>query len=66
MKQGLEYVPSVYVAALSDDGFDPLDRWAVSPSKPIRTIIKANLGKSRLSRFEERIQRTLALLSGDR
>ena len=66
LKQGLEYALSVYVAALPDDGFDLLDKWAVSPSKSIRQIVKANLGKSRLSRFEDRIRRTLALLLSDR
>ncbi len=64
LKQGLEYALSVYVAALPENGSDMLDRWAVSPSKRVRQIIKANLGKSRLSRFPERVSRTLALVSG--
>lgn len=62
LRQGLEYALSVFVAALPEDGFALLERWARSSDPDARRIVKSNLGKGRLKRYEAEVQRVLALL----
>lgn len=62
LRQALEYTLSVFVAALPEDGFALLERWARSSDPDARRIVKSNLGKGRLKRYEPELQRVLALL----
>ncbi len=50
LRKGLEYAPSVFVAAAPAPGFALLRRWAESRQPDIRKIVVANLRKTRLAR----------------
>lgn len=50
LRKGLEYAPSVIVAASPADGFKMLSRWAESRDVDIKKIVVANLRKTRLAR----------------
>jgi len=52
--KGLSYALSVFTAALPEEGFALLDRWASSGDPVIRRIVAANLGKSRIKRLNPR------------
>ena len=64
LKRGLEYAPSVLVAAVPDEGFAWLARVAASPDPGVRRIVGANLGKARLAaRHPARVAEVLACLN---
>ena len=48
--KGLQYVLSVFAAALPEEGFELLKKYARMDDNEIRRIIRANLGKSRLTK----------------
>lgn len=50
LSKGLQYALSVFVAALPDDGFDLLKKYAGFKDKELNVIIKSNLGKTRLTK----------------
>jgi hypothetical protein len=63
LRRALEYAPSVIVAAQPDEGFQWLSRLAESPDADVRRIVRANLGKKRLSqRHQDRVGEVLACL----
>lgn len=53
LRQGLGYCWSVAVAAAPDKGFGYLEKWAVSPDKDVRWILRENLKKARLARADQ-------------
>jgi hypothetical protein len=63
LRQGLEYAISVFVAALPEEGFALLRRWAVVNDRDVKRIVKSNLGKGRLAkRYPEQVAEAMALL----
>ena len=64
LRRGLEYAPSVVVAAVPDEGFAWLSTLAASSDADVRRIVKTNLGKARLAaRYPARVAEVLACLS---
>ena len=59
LRQGLGYCWSVAVAAAPGPGFDALERWAASPDRDVRWVLRENLRKARLLRADA--DRTAAL-----
>ncbi len=49
VSKGLSYAISVFVSAAPNPGFAWMERWLAHGNEITRRIIKANLGKSRLS-----------------
>ncbi|MHB8841214.1 MAG: hypothetical protein ACYC56_05410 [Candidatus Aquicultor sp.] len=65
LSKGLQYALSVFVAHLPEEGFAFLKKWAQAPDPDIKKIIKANLGKSRLTRkYGDQVNEVLAVLGG--
>ncbi len=63
LSRGLQYALSVFVAHLPVEGFVFLKKWAQSPDPDIKKIIKANLGKSRLTkRYGDQVNEVLDVL----
>ena len=57
LRKGLTFAPSVYVAAMPNEGFSWLERWASSEDMGIKKIVASNLRKARLARaFPERVE----------
>lgn len=52
LRQGLGYCWSVAAAASPALGFARLERWAASPDKDVRWIVRENLKKARLARAD--------------
>ncbi|MDQ0767692.1 hypothetical protein QF031_000441 [Pseudarthrobacter defluvii] len=52
LRQGLGYCWSVAVVAAPDKGFEYLEKWAASPDKDVRWILRENLKKARLARAD--------------
>jgi hypothetical protein len=50
LRKGLEYAPSVFVAALPQEGFALLERWACSEELHLKKVVASNLRKARLAR----------------
>ena len=50
LSKGLQYALSVFVAALPEEGFDLLKKYARLNDPDLNKIIKSNLGKSRLTK----------------
>lgn len=50
LRKGLEFAPSVFVAAAPSPGFAMLRRWAESRDLDVRKIVLANVRKTRLAR----------------
>jgi hypothetical protein len=50
LKKGLQYAISVFVAAAPAEGFAFIRRWATVDDGDIRSILKANLQKARLTK----------------
>jgi hypothetical protein len=50
LKKGLGFAPSLFVAALPEEGFPLLERWAGSGDRDLMWIVRENLEKDRLSR----------------
>jgi hypothetical protein len=65
LRQGLGYTLSVVVAALPDEGFALLERFAASRDGDLAWVLRSNLGKGRLARpYPERVAAVHALLGG--
>jgi hypothetical protein len=64
LRQGLGYALSVLVAALPEQGFEMLERWARITDPDIAWILKENLKKKRLAEYAARLKRIGALLGG--
>ena len=62
LRQGLEYALSVMVAASPAEGFPWLRALATLDDLDVKRIVRANLGKARLAKHGEDVQRVLALL----
>ena len=64
LSKGMEYAVSVFVAALPDEGFDLLKKYALVEHKAIKKIIKSNLGKARLKKkYSEQVEEVLKLIN---
>ncbi|MCL5961163.1 MAG: hypothetical protein M1358_17965 [Chloroflexi bacterium] len=64
LRQGLEYALSVFVAHLPAEGFAFLRRWAEQDDIDIKRIVRANLGRSRLTKKHgDEVRAVLAILS---
>jgi hypothetical protein len=50
LKQGLCFAPSLFVAALPDEGFPVFERWIATGDPDVQAIVRENLKKDRLSR----------------
>jgi hypothetical protein len=50
LQKALEYAPSVLIAALPEQGFALLRRWACMSSMRVKRIVAANLRKARLAK----------------
>lgn len=63
LRQGLEYALSVFVAALPEEGFAFLKRWAREEDADIKRILRSNAGKARLrKKYPGEVDRLLAML----
>ena len=63
LKKGLSYALSVFVAALPEEGFAFLERWARSDDRDVKAIVRENLKKNRLTRpFASAVARVVAVL----
>ncbi|HKG25071.1 MAG TPA: hypothetical protein VKB09_05440 [Thermomicrobiales bacterium] len=63
LKKGLGFAPSLFVAALPDEGFPMLERWARSGDRDLAWIVRENLKKNRLSRtFAAEVSQVAAAL----
>ncbi|WP_042206429.1 hypothetical protein [Paenibacillus durus] len=66
LSKGLEYSLSVFAAAEPEAGFALLERFARNPDPRVIRIVKANLGKSRLTRkYGPQVQAILAIVDND-
>lgn len=64
LSKGLQYALSVFVAYQPEEGFDLLKRYAGLGDSDINKIIKANLGKSRLTKkYDKMVNEVFALIS---
>lgn len=65
LRQGLEYALSVFVAALPNEGFLWLAKWAKEEDPDVRKVLKSNLGKTRLTKScKERVEEVLRVING--
>jgi len=63
LSKGLQYTLSVFVAYQPEEGFAFLKKWAKATDPDIKKIIKANLGKSRLTKkYGDQVNEVLAIL----
>jgi hypothetical protein len=62
LSKGLQYALSVFAAALPDEGFAWLRRYAQTDDPEIRKIVKANLGKARLAKKYPRMVEDISML----
>jgi hypothetical protein len=63
LKNGLGFAPSLFVAALPEEGFPMLERWARSGDRDLVWIVRENLKKDRLNRpFPAEVARVAAAL----
>lgn len=63
LSKGLQYALSVFVAYQPEEGFAFLKKWAKATDPDIKKIIKANLGKSRLTKkYGDQVNEVLAML----
>jgi hypothetical protein len=50
LRKALGFAPSLFVAALPEEGFPLLERWARSGDRDLIWIVRENLKKDRLNR----------------
>jgi hypothetical protein len=63
LSKGLQYALSVFVAALPNEGFDFLRKYATFNDPDLNKIIKSNLGKSRLTKkYAQEIEEILEII----
>jgi len=63
LSKGLQYALSVFVAALPEEGFDFLKKYASLNDLDINKIIKSNLGKSRLTKkYAQNVEEILEIM----
>lgn len=62
LSKGLQYAISVFVSALPEEGFDLLRRYAQTDDPEIKKIVKANLGKARLTKKYPRMVDEVSML----
>jgi hypothetical protein len=57
LRKGLEYAPSVFVAASPTEGFRMLENWADSGQVEVAKVVAANLRKARLAKhYPEQVE----------
>jgi hypothetical protein len=65
LRQGLGYCWSVAIAASPAEGFRLLERWAATPDKDMRWMVRENLKKARLAKADPAAaERVAAVLDG--
>jgi hypothetical protein len=63
LKKGLGFAPSLFVAALPNEGFPLLEHWARSGDRDVKWIVRENVKKDRLNRsFATEVARVLEIL----